>query len=155
MVLKEEPGFTETRGNVRRRLPFSSVSPLPLPLDHDHHGMAPSMHDKPREDDGDYEREGLLTGTDSEAYLEKGEIPAQPTWSRNKLMGVAVGFIVLLVCGITAKHALYAPRYHPNMFFNGDEVRSNGTHDFKRTVLIVSIDGLRCAGFYSLFAMRR
>ncbi|KAF8906136.1 Phosphodiest-domain-containing protein [Mucidula mucida] len=101
------------------------------------------MHDKPREDDGDYEREGLLTGTDSEAYLEKGEIPAQPTWSRNKLMGVAVGFIVLLVCGITAKHALYAPRYHPNMFFNGDEVRSNGTHDFKRTVLIVSIDGLR------------
>ncbi|PFH53376.1 hypothetical protein AMATHDRAFT_138050 [Amanita thiersii Skay4041] len=32
---------------------------------------------------------------------------------------------------------------HPNLRFTGSELRSNGTHDFKRTVLIVSIDGLR------------
>lgn len=34
-------------------------------------------------------------------------------------------------------------RTHPNSEFNGAELRSNGTHDFKRTVLIFSIDGLR------------
>jgi hypothetical protein len=28
--------------------------------------------------------------------------------------------------------------------FSGDVLRSNGTHDFKRTVVLVSIDGLRC-----------
>ena len=33
---------------------------------------------------------------------------------------------------------------HPNLAFHGSELRSNGTHDFKRTVLMVSIDGLRC-----------
>ncbi|THG95374.1 hypothetical protein EW145_g7971 [Phellinidium pouzarii] len=34
-------------------------------------------------------------------------------------------------------------RAHPNSQFVGTELRSNGTDDFKRTVLIVSIDGLR------------
>jgi hypothetical protein len=33
------------------------------------------------------------------------------------------------------------------LHFNGDTLRSNGTHDFKRTVLLVSIDGLRNAFF--------
>ncbi|KIY45676.1 nucleotide pyrophosphatase [Fistulina hepatica ATCC 64428] len=35
------------------------------------------------------------------------------------------------------------PEPHPNLAFHGDVLRSNGTHDFKRTVLLVSIDGLR------------
>ena len=33
--------------------------------------------------------------------------------------------------------------FRNEFLFDGDTVRSNGTHDYKRTVLLVSIDGLR------------
>jgi hypothetical protein len=36
-----------------------------------------------------------------------------------------------------------APTFENKLLFSGETVRSNGTHDYKRTVLLVSIDGLR------------
>lgn len=109
--------------------------------------MAPWIHDEPRHgadtDERDYELQGLLTGSGSQARSEKGTIPTH-RWSRSKTVGIALSFIILLICGYSAKRMLLASYYYPSSSFNGDEVRSNGTHDFKRTVLIVSIDGLRC-----------
>ena len=39
------------------------------------------------------------------------------------------------------------PSFKNEFLFNGETVRSNGTHNYKRTVLLVSIDGLRFVGF--------
>lgn len=67
-------------------------------------------------------------------------------WSRRRLTSVA-GLLILLLLGAVLLRPLIAPKArtktHPNSKFNGAELRSNGTHDFKRTVLIFSIDGLR------------
>ena len=51
----------------------------------------------------------------------------------------------VLALGVFAKVLIFQPTYrpHPNLSFHGSQLRSNGTHDFKRTVLMVSIDGLR------------
>ena len=38
--------------------------------------------------------------------------------------------------------------------FSGDVLRSNGTHDFKRTVVLVSIDGFRCVSHIYLSNLR-
>ncbi|KAJ7264439.1 alkaline-phosphatase-like protein [Mycena haematopus] len=103
------------------------------------------------------ERKGLLSGSEE---LEGG--PSEPDdwkpetdpelpdstrgWSRNRIICTAVSLIALLVVGAFARTLFVGPppATHPNLLFHGDNVRSNGTHDFKRTVLIVSIDGLRC-----------
>ncbi|KAF7348334.1 Type I phosphodiesterase nucleotide pyrophosphatase [Mycena sanguinolenta] len=65
--------------------------------------------------------------------------------SRNRIICTAVCLIALLVTGAFVRSLFVEPpaTTHPNLLFHGDNVRSNGTHDFKRTVLIVSIDGLR------------
>lgn len=67
-------------------------------------------------------------------------------WSRRRLTSVA-GLLILLLLGAVLLRPLIAPKArtktHPNSKFNGAVLRSNGTHDFKRTVLIFSIDGLR------------
>ncbi|KAJ7486159.1 alkaline-phosphatase-like protein [Mycena galericulata] len=64
-------------------------------------------------------------------------------WSRKRVVYAAGALIALLITGTLARSLLLSPPTHPNLLFHGDDVRSNGTHDFKRTVLIVSIDGLR------------
>ena len=111
------------------------------------------------------ERKGLLNNSDNfdDDYFEKetgsglyeGKLkrpddddPERDSagWSRGKIVKAAVSLIVLLVLGAFARVLLVSPRPvqdHPNLLFNGDALRSNGTHDFKRTVLVVSIDGLR------------
>ena len=105
----------------------------------------------------DHELAGLLSGVD--AANDEGTKPVstrkpfrwlddQGSKKRKHLGILAIVFIVLLL------GAALVPRYlsgcrgtstgaHPNSKFVGSELRSNGTHDFKRTVLIVSIDGLR------------
>jgi len=59
-------------------------------------------------------------------------------------MLAAVGFLVWLVLcplkPILDRHFSYDTPYRS---FSGHALRSNGTHDYKRTVLMVSIDGLR------------
>ncbi|KAE9408893.1 Phosphodiest-domain-containing protein [Gymnopus androsaceus JB14] len=95
------------------------------------------------------EREGLLTDSDGfESFDDPFEKEPSQTdsdaWPRSKIIKTAIAFILLLIFGTFSRILLRSPpASHPNISFNGDYVRSNGTHDFKRTVLIVSIDGLR------------
>ncbi|KAJ7797652.1 alkaline-phosphatase-like protein [Mycena olivaceomarginata] len=99
------------------------------------------------------ERKSLLSGSDegpSDAdnfnWKETDTEPdSERGWSRNRIICSAVCLIALLITGAFARTVFFgpAPPTHPTLLFHGDNVRSNGTHDFKRTVLIVSIDGLR------------
>lgn len=90
------------------------------------------------------EEEGLLSGVPSPALKQDSEIDNR-TWSSKRIVGTATFFIALLIsgaftrtllCGTPAAHTL-SGWYKEGYFL------SNGTHEFKRTVLIVSIDGLR------------
>ncbi|KIK69751.1 hypothetical protein GYMLUDRAFT_34140 [Collybiopsis luxurians FD-317 M1] len=97
------------------------------------------------------ERQGLLDEFDQP--FEKDSHPSEKVsepdpsdqgWSRSKIVKTASAFILLLIFATFARALLRPPPpSHPNLSFNGDYIRSNGTHEFKRTVLIVSIDGLR------------
>ncbi|KAJ2917003.1 hypothetical protein MD484_g3388, partial [Candolleomyces efflorescens] len=77
-------------------------------------------------------------------------------WSRKKIVYTAAGMIALLVgatmtnCvasvwGVGRRPEVHSASTDSGMVkgFSGDVLRSNGTHDFKRTVVLVSIDGLR------------
>lgn len=71
-------------------------------------------------------------------------------WSRRRITACAVVLILILLGAALAPPLTNlggrkgtGAQQHPNSKFVGSELRSNGTHDFKRTVLIVSIDGLR------------
>ncbi|KAI0060321.1 Phosphodiest-domain-containing protein [Artomyces pyxidatus] len=101
-------------------------------------------------DDHEEERKGLLSEADSRPHPDapldghQYEKLHGRTW-RKPLVVAAVLASVLL--GAYAGSLYYlrtqslarAKAHH----FDGDTVRSNGTHDYKRTVLVVSIDGLR------------
>lgn len=94
------------------------------------------------------EREGLLAENDRFDDPFDKELTTQPSdedgWPRSKMVKTASGFILLLTLGVFARALLRSPLHvHPDLSFSGDYIRSNGTHDFRRTVLIVSIDGLR------------
>lgn len=118
----------------------------------------PHSHSKPHSysksskydtiDPVDEERKGLLSGVD-ESDSDVDSSPHKP-WSRKKVAGTALFLIGLIIGGSFARSfLLMSPRRtHPNLHFDGDVLRSNGTHDFRRTVLIVSIDGLRCLIFF-------
>ncbi|KAF8349197.1 Phosphodiest-domain-containing protein [Amanita rubescens] len=66
------------------------------------------------------------------------------TWWRFVRYGVLAVAILAGTAALT-KAFFFGPVVpnHPNLLFHGSQLRSNGTHDFKRTVLMVSIDGLR------------
>ena len=103
------------------------------------------------------EEEGLLSGVvDSSSKHSDSEPP--PAWSQKRIIGTAVFFITLLISGVFVRRLILGPPPRPShsLWTSGEgELRSNGTHDFKRTVLIISIDGLRCVYFAlsSLFSM--
>ena len=102
----------------------------------------PRRYDSGENEDG-AESYGLLSGEQT-SYNEKVDWRDR-TWSR-KWMSITASILVVLILGASLsrpylKPAVLAP--HPNSLYGGNEVRSNGTHDFKRTVLLVSIDGLR------------
>jgi hypothetical protein len=119
-------------------------------------GLLPTTHLKPPSYEpwdahGDEEREGLLSSGDypdsSYPPTKCGSSDPPPTsWSRKKLVATAISLILLLICGAFARSVLFRsqPRAQTSLHFEGKSLRSNGTHDFKRTALIVSIDGLRC-----------
>jgi hypothetical protein len=102
----------------------------------------------------DMELQGLLSGVQTQSRAQKhgagahGRTSNQP-WSAKRMAGVGLALIVLILgASIAPSWFEYGTRRHsahPNSSFGGKELRSNGTHDFKRTVLIVSIDGLRSA----------
>lgn len=102
------------------------------------------------------ERKGLLSGGDNGDYDEdvKTERNSRQGWSRKKIAGVSLALIMMLLTGTFARRLLLGPPQVKNSWlFSGDELRSNGTHDFKRTVLIVSIDGLRYVRLLQTFAV--
>lgn len=91
----------------------------------------------------DEERKGLLSNDfDNDLESESG-VRAASGWSRRTIIWTAIIFIILLVSGVFARRLLVGPPPNARPSFSGSALRSNGTHEFKRTVLIVSIDGLR------------
>jgi hypothetical protein len=93
------------------------------------------------------ERKGLLSGINTPSVSEadtSGSSPPchQRTCLSFSLIGVLLGLI------LSASYCLYTPpplANLNNLHFDGQTLRSNGTQEFKRTVLLVSIDGLRHA----------
>ncbi|SRR5712691_856409 len=94
------------------------------------------------------ERKGLLSGVDTLPVSEADE-PKLSLWWRNSPLpfgpariAVVIGALIGLVLG--GFYWLSVPPCSARaLHFSGDTLRSNGTHEFKRTVLLVSIDGLR------------
>ncbi|TFK73655.1 Phosphodiest-domain-containing protein [Pluteus cervinus] len=89
----------------------------------------------------DEERKGLLASEDNVDHLDDVQDLEPQPWSKKKLILVASIFIALLVSGSFARYWLLPPP--PRHGGSTGDLFSNGTHEFKRTVLIVSIDGLR------------
>ncbi|KAH7927802.1 Phosphodiest-domain-containing protein [Leucogyrophana mollusca] len=96
----------------------------------------------------DEERQGLLSAVDAqdndqEQDLQDKSESAPHTSNKWKLLAAATGIAVVAALGSLAlwDRARTVPRRTPH--FDKDTVFNNGTHDFKRTVLMVSIDGLR------------
>ncbi|KAK2459691.1 hypothetical protein APHAL10511_008336 [Amanita phalloides] len=110
----------------------------------------PPLAEMPNSPEQDEENKALLS-----AELEEGapswadsdtavvEASRANTWGRIA-RNSAIALVILAMLAF-AKNMLFKTdsRVHPNLVFHGAELRSNGTHDFKRTVLMVSIDGLR------------
>jgi hypothetical protein len=96
------------------------------------------------------EREGLLSGVDTLSAIEAEELK-QSSLFRLLSSGLARTAVIVagLLCLVFSFLHWFStpPSSITPLHFNGDTLRSNGTHDFKRTVLLVSIDGLRDALF--------
>ena len=99
------------------------------------------------------EREGLLSGVDTSSVIEakesKQSSPSDTITSFSFglariafVVGALLGLVFGLLCWLSVPQSSTK-----SLHFNGDTLRSNGTHDFKRTVVLVSIDGLRDAPF--------
>ena len=90
----------------------------------------------PEQGEYDQEREGLLSGKEYEdEALEHRDIP------RGRLYLLATILAVLMIGAVFAPPLLRPTR--PVADFDNRKLRSNGTHLFRKTSLIVSIDGLR------------
>lgn len=100
----------------------------------------------------DEERKGLLSNSDREDVLPQYEDHdfTQPEHRSNAqkkgIIAAAAGIITLLLCAAVVRPlSRTLCTYYPSSGTSDSELLSNGTHDFKRTVLMVSIDGLRLA----------
>ena len=92
----------------------------------------------------DERKEGLLWEEGEDEFATQDDsILQQPSNSRRKRC--CAGALIALILAAVVTPALYfglrAPR--PVADFDSQKLRSNGTHLFKKTALIVSIDGLR------------
>ncbi|KAF8630839.1 hypothetical protein AX17_005198 [Amanita inopinata Kibby_2008] len=78
-------------------------------------------------------------------HLDTAVVRASETNTWRRIARNSVFVLAALIIGAIVRTVLLGPisRTHRNLTFCGSELRSNGTHEFKRTVLIVSIDGLR------------
>ena len=93
----------------------------------------------------DEERKGLLSdsgnGLDGDDELDLSLKPK----SRRGVYVAAVGMIILMLGAVFGPPLLrgFRSTSRPVVDFDSQKLRSNGTHYFKKTALIVSIDGLR------------
>lgn len=101
--------------------------------------------------DPDEERRGLLSA-DERTFEDDTQIPPRPNRTRNCIVGISVGFIVILLGALFVRPLLHTiwPRPKQKPDFDNRLLHSNGTHYFKKSALIVSIDGLRCVLLHSL-----
>lgn len=86
------------------------------------------------------ERRGLL---DEDVEYDHKLISTSQSWPAKHILTTALAVIALLVFGIFARtmHCTMPGLWgHPQA---STELLSNGTHNYKKTVVIVSIDGLR------------
>jgi hypothetical protein len=89
------------------------------------------------------ERRGLLSGIYTPFISDADTSKPSPLCDRSiylpiTLIGVLLGLI------LSASYWLYTPPHLVNsLHFDDQSLRSNGTQEFKRTVVLVSIDGLR------------
>ena len=98
------------------------------------------------------ERKGLLSGVDTlSPAAGADETNLSPLCGGSTLLSSGLGRIMVVfgaLLGVVLGVFYWlssAPNSINALHFNGDTLRSNGTHEFKRTVLLVSIDGLRDA----------
>lgn len=96
----------------------------------------------------DEENKALLQEEDGHVDWRQPDITilkASRTTSWRQVARKSVLVLVVLATGLLIRAIWFqhSNDSHPNLTFHGSEMRSNGTHDFKRTVLMVSIDGLR------------
>ena len=84
------------------------------------------------------------------ALLPSGNVDSEPDniedkdgWSSRRISLTALVLIILLITGATLLVLCGFPGLKRQPAASSI-LRSNGTHEFKPTVLIVSIDGLRC-----------
>lgn len=87
------------------------------------------------------ERRGLLSNVDDIDAVQP-DLEEQPTSPSHKRKRFA-GFSVLLLLILAATLFELWPRTQHDTRTRRDALYSNGTHEFKKTVLMVSIDGLR------------
>lgn len=84
------------------------------------------------------ERKGLLSGLTT-ADVNYDEVWYKRSWSPRSIAATAVT-VILLLLGALFGPVLIQPGHYSHAI---SSLQSNGTHHFKKTVLIVSIDGLR------------
>lgn len=95
---------------------------------------------------GDYdheERKALLPLGSGEPDNSE-DIEDNDGWSSRKITLTALVLIILLITGAFTLMVLCGSPGRKRQPVTSSILRSNGTHEFKPTVLIVSIDGLRC-----------
>ncbi|TCD70791.1 hypothetical protein EIP91_001822 [Steccherinum ochraceum] len=102
----------------------------------------------------DEERAGLLTAEDLDLERDLEEFTAKPTSphgpvtiSSKRMLGrIAVLIIFIILGALFAPTLFVAPVHRSQMVcdaFDNKKLRTNGTHSYKKTAIIVSIDGLR------------
>ena len=90
------------------------------------------------------ERRGLLWDERQGPATSQDDLTTGPSQTPRRRTCCASALIVLLLGAVVTPALFYLlrePRPVPD--FDSQKLRSNGTHYFKKTALIVSIDGLR------------
>ncbi len=99
----------------------------------------------PQDIDSD-ERRGLLH--DDVDTLHESETKSEG-WSQKNIAITALAFVLLLITGTFARTILWAKPDRREAAISNKQLLSNVTDEFKPTVLIVSIDGLRYTDDFS------
>src|SRR5258708_28320522 len=91
------------------------------------------------------ERRGLLYSSNEDIEDDHKRNTKSEAWPTKNILITALAFIVLLILG-TFTRTMLCPMPggwgHSKSTQPGNQLFSNGTHDFKQTVLILSIDDL-------------